>query len=282
MTTITDTLKQAISSLMGVSGSPRLDAEMILAHLLDKPREYLIAHGEVALDDQSASTYTKLLTLRRKGMPVAYILGKRGFFDRDFRLNSHVLIPRPETEHLVEAALAWAQGRGKLRIIDVGTGSGVIALSIAARLPESHIIASDVSAAALLVARENGAELTNVTYLQSDLLAGVVGEFDIICANLPYIATAEMNLLEVAKFEPHVALDGGSDGLVLIRRLLEQAPAQLCTPGLLLLEHGADQGEAVAALARAAFPYAQVTIIKDYGKLDRIVRVEVSDASGKQ
>jgi release factor glutamine methyltransferase len=274
MPIIADTLKQAIASLMGVSGSPRLDAEMILAHVLDKPREYLIAHGEVALNEQAASTYTKLLTLRRKGMPIPYILGKRGFFDRDFRLNSHVLIPRPETEHLVEAALEWAQGRSKLHIIDVGTGSGVIALSIAVRLPESTIIASDVSAAALLVARENGTGLTNVTYLQSDLLDGVVGMFDIICANLPYIATAEMNLLEVAKFEPHVALDGGSDGLVLIRRLLTQAPSQLRSPGLMLLEIGADQGEAAAQLARAAFPQAQVSVIKDYGKLDRVIRIE--------
>jgi release factor glutamine methyltransferase len=274
MTTIADTVKQAIASLMGVSGSPRLDAEMILAHVLDKPREYLIAHGEVALEEQAASTYAKLLTLRRKGMPVAYILGKRGFFDRDFRLNSHVLIPRPETEHLVEAALAWAQGRGSLRVIDVGTGSGVIALSIAARLPASAVIASDVSSAALVIARENGTGLINVTYLQTDLLDGIVGMFDIICANLPYIATAEMNLLEVAKFEPHVALDGGSDGLVLIRRLLTQAPHCLHTPGLLLLEIGADQGDVVAQLARAAFPQAHVSIIKDYGKLDRIIRIE--------
>ncbi|MBX3085248.1 MAG: peptide chain release factor N(5)-glutamine methyltransferase [Anaerolineae bacterium] len=275
MTTIADTLKQAIASLMGVSGSPRLDAEMILAHVIEKPREYLIAHGEVTLDTPSASTYAKLLTLRRKGMPVAYILGKRGFFDRDFRVNSHVLIPRPETEHVVESALSWAQGRGKLHIIDIGTGSGVIALSIAAKLSESSVIASDVSAAALLVARENGLGLNNVTYLQSDLLAGIVGTFDIICANLPYIATGELNLLEVAKFEPHVALDGGSDGLLLIRRLLDQAPTRLRRPGLMLLEMGADQGEAVAGLARSAFPQAQVSIIKDYAKLDRVVRIEI-------
>ncbi|MBX3063394.1 MAG: peptide chain release factor N(5)-glutamine methyltransferase [Anaerolineae bacterium] len=277
MTSISSVLKAAIATLMGSSGSPRLDTELILSHVLEKPREYLIAHGEVELTEQERSTFDKLIKLRKSGMPVPYILGRRGFFDRDFKVTSHVLIPRPETEHLVEAALEWAEGRANLRIVDVGTGSGVIALSLAARLLEARVLATDYSAAALLVARENGEGLRNVSYVQADLLAGIAGTFDIIAANLPYIAIEDLSVLDVAKFEPHVALNGGADGLVLIRRLLTQAPARLATPGLLLLEIGADQGEAAAQLARAAFPNAAVAVLKDYAGLDRVVRVQLEN-----
>ncbi len=260
---------------MGVSGTPRQDTQSILGHVLnDKSREYLIAHSEEAVSDSDLSTFEKLLALRARGMPLAYIIGRRAFYDRTFRVNPHVLIPRPETEHVVETALEWAAGRGSLRIVDVGTGSGVIALTLAAKLPNCIVLATDVSAAALLLARENAEGLPNVTLIQSDLLAPLPGPFDVICANLPYIATGEMNLLEVAHFEPHVALDGGDDGLVLIRRLLEQAPSRLALPGLLLMEIGADQGEAVQALAQLAFPAAQVSLIKDLARLDRVVCVE--------
>lgn len=273
--TVDQALKNAIAALMGASGSPRMDAQLILSHVIDKPREYLIAHGEHTLTDLEAQTFQKLLTLRTKGMPIAYILGERPFFDRTFRVTSHVLIPRPETEHLVEAAIAWAKDKPSIRLVDVGTGSGIIALTLAAHLPNSRVIATDVSAAALIVARDNGEGLNNVDYVQSDLLAAVNGLFDMICANLPYIATGEMNVLEVAKFEPHVALDGGDDGLVLIRRLLEQAPTRIKTPGLILLEMGADQGQAVAALGKSAFPNADVQVLKDYAGLDRVVRIEL-------
>jgi release factor glutamine methyltransferase len=272
--TIGEVLKRATAALMGVSGSPRLDAQLILGHILDKPREYLIAHSEHSPADLEIRTFDKLLALRRKGMPIAYILGERPFYDRSFKVTPHVLIPRPETEHLVEAAITWAAERGRVRIVDVGTGSGVIALTLAAHLKDAQIIATDVSRAALVVARDNAADLTNVWYAQADLLTPLRGPFDVICANLPYIATGEMNVLEVAHFEPHVALDGGADGLVLIRRLLDQAPSRLAVPGLLLLEIGADQGDSCAALASAAFPRAEVKVLKDYAGLDRVVRVE--------
>lgn len=274
MTTIDETLRAAIATLMGVSGAPRLDAQLLLGHVLGKPREFLVAHGEQQINDLDLHTFDKLLRLRAKGMPIAYLLGSRPFFDRSFRVTPHVLVPRPETEHVVETALAWAAGRGALQIIDVGTGSGVIALSIAAHLPNANVIATDVSLAALRVAQDNTEGLTNVQFVQSDLLEGLRGPFDIICANLPYIATGELDVLEVAHFEPHVALDGGSDGLDLIRRLLIQAPSRLASPGLLLLEMGADQGNAVASLAQAAFPQTSVRIIKDLARLDRVVRVE--------
>lgn len=264
---------------MGHSGTPRLDAQLILAHLLNQRREQLIAHDEMPLSIDQIAAYAKLIALRASGMPIAYILGRRTFFDREFVVNPHVLIPRPETELIVECALAWIQAHDRqsdptLRIVDVGTGSGAIAIALAGRLPNARILATDISVAALQVAQLNGRDLPNVRYMQCDLLSGIGGQFDVICANLPYIATAELNVLEVAKFEPAVALDGGSDGLALIRRLLEQAPSHMAKPGLLLLEIGADQGEAARAAAQAAFGQAaQISLRKDLSGLDRVLHV---------
>jgi len=283
MFTVADALTDAIRRLMSVTRSPRMDAQLILAHTLSVPRETLIAHSERALSPLEATTFDKLLTLRAHGMPIAYIFGQRAFMDRSFRVTSHVLIPRPETEQLVTLAVDWAHGLSVPRVIDVGTGSGVIALSIAAMLPNARVVATDVSAAALIVAQDNYRDVQdqpdapqNVTFVQSDLLAAFgTGTFDLIAANLPYIATGELDILEVAHFEPHVALDGGSDGLVLIRRLLIDAPRVLTSPGLLLLEHGADQGAVVLALAQSAFPNGQAALLKDDAGLDRVVRVSV-------
>ncbi len=273
--TIAEALDAAIRRLMGASRTPRMDAQLILAHTLQTSRETVIAHSERALSDLEAHTFEKLITLRVHGMPIAYIFGQRAFMDRTFHVTSHVLIPRPETEQLVEVALTWLRQSAipSPRVIDVGTGSGVIALSLAERLPQAQVIAADVSAAALLVARENAGDLPNVRFVQADLLACFGGTFDLIAANMPYIATDELDLLEVAHFEPLVALDGGTDGLTLIQRLLEVAPQRLATPGLMLLEHGADQGAAVADLAQRAFPNAQVSILKDDAQLDRIVQI---------
>ncbi len=274
--TIGETLTRATAALMGLSGSPRLDAQLILGHVLDRPREYLIAHSELPLSELDVQTFDKLLTLRTKGMPLAYILGRRAFFDRDFLVTPHVLIPRPETEHIVEAALEWSKGRDSLRIVDVGTGSGAIAVTVAAHVaPGTMVMATDISAAALVVARENAAGLPNLHYVQGDLLLPLRGPLDVICANLPYIATGDVPLLEVAKFEPRVALDGGYDGLRQIRRLLDQAPSRLARPGLILLEIACDQREGVTALSQTAFPDASVSILKDYAGLDRVARIEL-------
>jgi len=270
-----EALRHGTERLMnGGSGSPRLDAALLLAHTLQTPREALITHPERSISENQARTFESLLVLRARGMPIAYLLGSRPFWDRTFRVTSHVLIPRPETEKLVEVALQWARKQpGSLRILDVGTGSGVIAVTLAAQLPDAQVIATDVSLAALRVAQENADGLPNLTLIQADLLEPFAGRFDLIASNLPYIASEELSILDVAKFEPLVALDGGADGLRLIERLLAQTPAYLTSPGLLLLEHGADQGPAVAALAQIAFPNAQVQIVKDDAGLDRLVRI---------
>ncbi|MCE7946728.1 MAG: peptide chain release factor N(5)-glutamine methyltransferase [Chloroflexi bacterium CFX4] len=277
--TIAAALTAATGILMGHSGAPRLDAQLILAHLLSTTREHLIAHDEASLSPEQAAAYAKLVGLRARGMPTAYIVGKRTFFDREFTVTSHVLIPRPETELIVEKALGWVQAQGRqsdplLRVVDVGTGSGVIALSLAAHLPAARVLATDLSAAALQVAQHNGRDLRNVRFMQGDLLAGIGGQFDVMCANLPYIATAELDVLEVAKFEPAIALDGGKDGLALVRRLLQQAPSRLAKPSILLLEIGADQGEAALAAAHEAFPHgAQISLHQDHAALDRVLEV---------
>ncbi len=271
--TIGEASRWATGALMGVSGMPRLDATLLLAHVLNITREVVLGYPERALTSVQARTFAGMIQLRQKGMPVAYLLGSRPFYDRVFRVSPHVLIPRPETELVVEEALRWARGREYLRVIDVGTGSGVIGVTLAAKLPEAQVIATDVSHAALTIAQANGEGLNNIAFIQADLLAPFTGQFDIIASNLPYIASAEMNILEVAKFEPNVALDGGADGLDLIRKLLEQAPARLRRPGLMLLEHGADQGKAVTDLAKAAFPNDDIQLLQDDAGLDRVVRI---------
>ncbi len=263
---------------MGASGSPRLDAQLLLAHVLNTPRETLLAHSEWIISATEAHTFEHLVTLRIRGMPIAYLLGTRPFYDRLFRVTPHVLIPRPETELLVQQALDWARALPTsvpLHALDVGTGSGVIAVTLAVHLPRAQIIGSDVSAAALSLAQVNAEGVPNVRLVQADLLTPFVGPFQIIASNLPYIATADLSILDVARFEPHVALDGGWDGLALIGRLLDAAPRLLAKPGLLLIEHGADQGPAALNLAQQAFPEAAVTLLKDDAGLDRAVRVEV-------
>jgi release factor glutamine methyltransferase len=215
------------------------------------------------------------------GEPVAYLTGTRAFYDRDLVVTPAVLIPRPETEHLVEAALAWARGlaperqRG-LRIADVGTGSGAIAVTLAAHLPGAQVWAVDISAEALAVAAQNAARhgvTGHLILVEGDLLAQVP-PVDLIAANLPYVPRAKLAALPVTRHEPWLALDGGPDGLDLIRRLLAQAPAVLAAGGLALLEIEAGQGPAVRALAEAAFPGAAVAVLTDWTGHDRLVRIE--------
>ena len=261
-----------------------LDGEILLAHVLDRPRAALLAHPEAPLAPEQAAQFAALVKRRAAGTPVAYLIGHHPFYDRDLLVTPDVLIPRPETEHLVEAALGWARGRGALRVADIGTGSGAIAVTLAAHLPDAHVHAVDCSLAALDVARQNAerAGVTNrVTFHQGDLLAPLLHaslRLDLIAANLPYIPTADLAALNVARHEPALALDGGPDGLDAIRRLLAQAPGALATDGLVLLEIGAGQGEAVAALALQQFRGAAIAVLRDYAGHDRIVRVERGQA----
>ena len=261
--------------------SPRLDAELLMAHSLHLTRTQLYARCHQVLSTSQEDVFAALVERRAAREPLAYIVGHKEFYRHDFVVDRRVLIPRPETEHLVEQALAevrrWAPN-GPFRLVDVGAGSGAIAVSLAVALPGVHVLAADASPEALAVAadhvRRHRAE-GRVQLVQSDLLDSVPGPLDLICANLPYISAAEWPDLapEITRFEPKTALLAGPDGLDAIRRLIAQAAARRPAPRALLLEIGSTQGAAVTALARVAFPHAEVFIVKDYAGLDRVVGV---------
>lgn len=276
--TIGAVLTDAKQRLTPVSSSPSLDAQVLLAELLGVGRAHVIAHPERVLTDEQASQYAIWIKRREQGEPVAYILGHKAFYDRELIVTPDVLIPRPETELLLEAALVFARASDSPKTaVDVGTGSGALAVTFAAHMPTWQVYATDLSSKALAVAKTNAESITPpITFFEGDLLTPLVErgiKVDLVMANLPYIASDEVPTLAVSQYEPVLALDGGEDGLDLVRQLLEQAK-NVCNPGaLILLEIGADQGATAQAAARAAFPDATVNILKDYAGLDRIVQI---------
>jgi release factor glutamine methyltransferase len=277
--TALNTVHQALAWARSVLDSELIDAPLLLMHVLGIDRAALLTHPERALTPEQSTRYQELVERRAAGMPVPYLTGRRAFYDLEFAVTPDVLIPRPETEHLIESALQWAEGRAGLRLVDVGTGSGAIAVTLAVHLPEARVWAVDGSAAALAVAHQNAIRhgaADRITFVLGDLLEPLIAAHqpvDLIAANLPYIASDDLKMLPVAQHEPRLALDGGADGLDLIRRLLAQAPRVLAQDGLLLMEIAAGQGARVCALAGTTFPGARVTVIHDYAGFDRLVRV---------
>lgn len=260
----------------------RLEAELLLAHALRCTRTRVLTHPEVLLTPQQTLLFQRLVELRLARWPLAYLTGHREFYGLELRVNRAVLIPRPETELLVDAAreraaqLAGRLGRAGLTVADVGTGSGAVAIALARHLPHATIYAVDSSDLALRVAAFNcrchGVD-SRVHLLHGDLLESLPGPVELIAANLPYVATGEFAELmpEVRDYEPRVALDGGPDGLDVVRRLLAQAPKHLNPGGSVLLEIGAGQGAAARELARDAFPGAQVDVLQDLAGHERVV-----------
>ena len=258
--------------------SARLDAELLLGHLLQKRREQLLTDVRLQLGNGEQQRFHRLLGRRIEGEPVAYITGHQEFWSREFRITTDVLIPRPETEYLVEVALKLAADwRGTLKILDLGTGSGAIAVALAGELPRAEIFATDISPAALTVARVNAAKngvADNVHFLEGDLfgaLAEARGEFHLIVSNPPYIRRDDMARLprEVGRWEPRSALDGGIDGLDCYRRLAAESFVYLRPDGAVISEIGADMAEAVKGLFCEAG--AKVEVYRDYSGRDRVV-----------
>jgi release factor glutamine methyltransferase len=278
-----EALGQAVRTL-GNEGveSPRLDAELLLSHVLGASRATILAWPERRLTPKELTTYRHLVTRRAEREPLAYILGQREFFGLEFAIDPRVLIPRPETELLVEYALPRARAlTAPPHIADVGAGSGAIAVALAVHLPGATVYALDGSAGALEVASANARRHRvgdRVPCLQGNLLEPLRGSVDLITANLPYVTTAEWEDLppEIREYEPRPALDGGPDGLAIIRRLLATAAPYLHPGGAILLEIGASQGVAATALARGSFPQAAVTLHQDYAGLDRLVVVDTN------
>lgn len=251
-------LAQALREAAGLlSGdSPRADAELLLAQALGRPRSWLYAHADEPIDAQAAAGFARLLERRRRGEPVAHILGMREFWSLPLTVTADTLIPRPETELLVEQALRQLPPQRPLRVLDLGTGTGAIALALARERPMAQLTAIDADAGALAVAARNGARLAigNVRFLQGDWFSAVRDEqFDLIVSNPPYIAESDPHLGQGdLRFEPRQALVSGSDGLDALRVIASQALRHLRPGGGVLLEHGHDQGEAVRGLLAAA------------------------------
>jgi release factor glutamine methyltransferase len=259
---------------------------MLLAHVLDCTPTALLAHPERALSSSQDRTYRTLVARRACHEPVAYLLGHRPFLDLDLLVDRRALIPRPETEMLVQIAAEAASHWSSPRLADIGTGSGAIAIGLARRLPGARIWATDRSADALALARLNAQRcgvLDQIAFLQGDLLTALPEPVEIIVANLPYLSEAEFAALppDIRLYEPREALVAGPDGLEAIRALLNTAGPHLAPDGVLALEIGAGQRAAACAWARGVFPGAQVDVITDDAHLDRIVRVQtVADSRG--
>lgn len=280
--TVSTALQPAIQRLRRAGcETPRLDAEIILAHALGKERTWLYIYPQAGLDPAQKNQFLDLIARREQREPVAYITGRKEFFSLEFLVNRHVLIPRPETELLVEKVLQHAKERDTLSIslADVGTGSGCIAVTLAKHLAKAFISAIDISPQALQVARQNVRRhhvTARVALILGDLLRPCKGPFDIIVSNPPYIGRAELAMTppEVRQYEPRSALAGGQDGLEIIDQLLAQVRETLKPGGCFLMEMGATQSQATISLARGYFPKAKICLQRDLAGLDRILRVE--------
>lgn len=264
--------------------SPRLDAEVLLAHARKCQRIELYTAFEEEAPETLRNEFRTLVQRRAKGTPVAYLVGQREFFSLSFEVTPDVLIPRPETEDLVVRALDLAKERRASEppaILDVGTGSGAIAVSVAKQCRNCHVTAVDVSAAALEVARKNAERhgvAERITFLESDLLAGVPGDaqFDLVLSNPPYVASEEMATLpiDVRAHEPLLALDGGQGGTEVIARLIHQVPPHLHPGGWLLIEVGATNAPQVEALVRDTVELTLQETLKDAAGLHRVVQAQ--------
>jgi release factor glutamine methyltransferase len=290
---ISQALQEFSKRLAGVSETPSLDAQTLLAHILGASRTWVLAHPEASLNPAQEQALHSAGDRLEAGEALPYVLGHWEFYGLDFIVTPDVLIPRPETELLVEHALEWLHAHpGRRNAADVGSGSGCIAVSLAVNCPDLHILATDVSLPALEIAKANAEQhgvADRVRFIKADLSdlpgdeapeglpvthhASRSTQFDLILANLPYIPTTRLASLAVAQREPRLALDGGPDGLDLIRGLMPAARRWLAPGGCCLLEIDASRGEAALDLAQSVFPQAKVAVIPDLAGLDRLLQV---------
>lgn len=260
--------------------TPRLDAEVLLRHLLGIDRAALFARLQAPVTTTDLAAYRALIEARAAGTPVAYLTGEREFMGLAFAVAPGVLIPRPETEILVEWALAWLRDRPRARVVDVGTGSGAIVLSLAAMLGsawQGFLMGVDISPEAIEIAEANRARLglgERVTFVRASLLSWLEGPIDLILANLPYLRPEQIADNPELAAEPAIALSGGTDGLEVIERLIRDAPRVLAPGGAIALEIDPSQRDAVLGLARIAFSAAEIRVLPDLAGLDRHVVIQ--------
>ncbi len=281
--TLNDWLREGSQLLAPVSTEAPLEAELLLRTVLGYDRAELYRHLREPISPHRTARYRSFLERRLGHEPTPYILGRKEFSGLSFDVTAAAIIPRPETESLVELVIAFARGRvapAQLAIADIGTGSGAIAIALAHALPSAHVIATDVSSEALTLAQRNGRRhglAGRIRFRHGNLLEPLPAPVDVIAANLPYVTTADWQRLapEIRDHEPRLGLDGGSDGLRAIARLLHRAPAYLRPGGALFAEIGDDQGRSAARLAREAFPNAKIKVTPDLAGRDRVLAVYV-------
>jgi release factor glutamine methyltransferase len=276
--TIQQGLELSATRIDSLSDSAALDAQVLLAHIVRQPRSWVLAHPETLLTPPQESTLEAALATLTAGTPLPYVVGHWDFYGLDFEVTPDVLIPRPETELLVEKALAWLERRpDACTVIDVGTGSGCIAISLASRVRSLKILATDISRQALKVAQRNAEKFSVADRMElicCDLLPPKKQPYDLIVANLPYIPTKTMESLPVYGREPTMALDGGSDGLDLVRKLISLAPGYLSPGGMMMLEIESSQGMAALSLAYDTFSHASIHLHRDLADRDRLIEIQ--------
>jgi release factor glutamine methyltransferase len=276
-------LSDITSRLSSTSDTPALDASVLLAQVIGKPRTWVLAHPEFTLPSAQHHKLNNLISRLENGEPLPYVLGHWEFFGLDLDVTADVLIPRPETELLVEKAIAWLrESPARRTVADVGTGSGAIAIAIAANIPDARILATDISGKALSVAKRNARKFnvdSRIEFVECDLLPSMPGSFvthqqlDLVCANLPYIPTETLYTLPVYRHEPTLALDGGEDGLAVINRLLNLEPEWLAPHAMILLEIEATTGKQALELARNLFSEAEIYLHQDLAGNDRLLEI---------
>jgi len=265
----------SIRSVLSQSGLVQVDASVLMAHVVGRNRAWLIAHGDDILTPEQAGAFFALAKRRRDGEPVAYLTGTREFWGLLLAVSPAVLIPRPETETLVEVALAFLPSDRAARVLDLGTGSGAVALAIAHERPHASIVATDIAPAALELARENAQRhgIGNVTFVASDWYAGLPPDrsrFDVIVSNPPYVDAADAHLQQGdLRHEPAHALTPGADALLALRRIILDAPGHIESGGCLAVEHGYDQADAARALF-ATSGFAEVHTARDLAGIPRV------------
>ena len=273
MTNIQTTLTMATKRLAEISDSAMLDAEVLLCHVLDKPRSHLRAWPEKELKTQQHKHFLQLLKQRLQGLPIAYITGKKEFWSRDFKVSPDVLIPRPDTELLIELSLKQIADKPKAQLIDLGTGSGAIAITLAAERPDTTVIATDLSHKALNIARQNASvhQVKNIQFMQSNWFDEITQtNFDLVISNPPYIVDKDPHLSQGdVRFEPDSALIAKDQGLEDIKNISHAARNHLKPGGALLVEHGYDQQLAVQAIFNS-FAYTRIITHTDLSANPRV------------
>ncbi len=272
-------INTTITRIMGETEFPSIEVYALAAHITGVPKEKLVSHPEIKLTDCQLSELENATSRLLSGEPLAYILGHWSFFGLDLMISPEVLIPRPETEILVAEGIKWLRLNPTMRnVVDIGTGSGAIAISIGKYVSDAHIIAIDKSKKAISVAEKNIQHHqmeSTITLVHNDLLFGMKEKFNLILANLPYIPESDIEEIMISSYEPRMALDGGVDGRRLIDQLLDQAPRHLLPGGCIFLEIQYNQAREVQNKALEVFPGAQVAVIEDLTGHPRVVQIQI-------